>query len=112
MAIASLVCGIVSVVLAFCGPLAVAGVILGIIAIALSILARKNGQAGGAATAGLVLGIIGTVLSAVLFIACVACIKAIGGAVDDPKIKDLLDIQELEKLKDALNEAKESIESL
>jgi hypothetical protein len=75
MAIGALVCGIISVVLAFTfftglGP--GIGVILGIIAIILGVLARKSGG-GTAATAGLILGIIGTVLDGILYLACAVC---------------------------------------
>jgi hypothetical protein len=78
MAVAALVCGIISVVLAWTGSGAIAGIVLGIIAIILGAKARAGG--GGTATAGLVLGIIGTVLSGILFIACVACVGAAAGA--------------------------------
>lgn len=73
LAIASLVCGIGSVVFAFLFTWI--GLILGVLAIIFSVKARKNAVAGqtGMCTAGLVLGIIGTSLSAV-FIACALCV--------------------------------------
>jgi hypothetical protein len=107
MAIAALVCGIVSVVFAFFGAGAIVGIIAGIVAIVLGILARKNLERKGMATAGLILGIIGTVLSGVLLIACVACVGALSKAGTD-----LLENSDLQELKDAVNEAKNAIESL
>jgi len=76
-AIASLVLGIVAVVLGFFGYVAIAGVACGIIGIILGVQAKKEipeGAPTGMAVAGLVLSIIGTVLSGILLIACVACI--------------------------------------
>ena len=68
-AVASLVCGIVSVVLCW---VPVAGLVLGIVALVLSRKAKKNVISnpealggGGLATGGLVCGIVGTVLSVI-----------------------------------------------
>jgi type II secretory pathway component PulF len=107
MAIAALVCGIVSVVFAFFGYGAIVGIIVGIVAIVLGILARKDPQRKGMATAGLILGIIGTVLSGVLLIACVACVNALSKAGTD-----LLENSDLQELRDALDEAKTALDSL
>ena len=67
-AVGSLVCGIVSLVMTFFTaayyPLFV-GVVLGIIAIVLAVLAKKKGPSG-MATAGLVLGIIGEYLGKIM----------------------------------------------
>jgi len=73
LAVASLVCGIVSVVFSFLFTRI--GLIAGILAIIFSIMGRKKAEAGktGMCTAGLVLGIVGTALSAV-FIVCALCI--------------------------------------
>lgn len=66
-AIASLVCGIVSVVLAWFGYGAIAGLAAGIVAIVLGVGVRKlNDENKNFATAGLVTGIIGVVLSGIL----------------------------------------------
>lgn len=77
-AIASLVLGIVSLVFNFFA-LQVFGLILGIVGIVLGVIAKKKNPTG-MATAGLVLSIIGTVLCALLFIACAACVGAVGTA--------------------------------
>ena len=77
MGVASLILGIVSVVIgAFFSAFGWVAAITGIVGIILGALARKNGQ-GGVATAGLVLSIIGLCLGMILYIACVACIGGI-----------------------------------
>lgn len=73
-AVASLVLGIVSVVLAFVYTWV--GLITGIIGIVLAVKGRKIQVKRGMATAGLVLSIIGTSLSGV-FVACALCV--VGG---------------------------------
>lgn len=79
LAIASLVCGIVSVVFTFI--ITWIGLVAGVLAIIFSVMGRKKVEAGktGFCTAGLVLGIVGTALS-VVFIACALCVI---GAVND-----------------------------
>ena len=77
-AIASLVLGIVAIVFNFIG-LGIVGLIFGVVGIVLGVLARKKNPTG-MATAGLVLSIIGTVLCALILIACVACVGALGSA--------------------------------
>lgn len=54
-ATASMVCGIVGICLCCCGPLGVAALILGI-------LAKKDGSTSGKATAGIIMGAIVTAL--------------------------------------------------
>lgn len=72
-AIASLVCGIVSVVLAWFGYGAIAGLAAGIVAIVLGVGVRKlNDENKNFATAGFITGIIGVVLSGILLV-CVIC---------------------------------------
>ena len=78
LAVASLVLGIVAIVFNFIG-LGIVGLILGIVGIVLGVMAKKRNPTG-MATAGLVLSIIGTVLCALVFIACAACVGAIGTA--------------------------------
>ncbi len=72
-AISSLICGIVSVVLAWFGYGAIAGLAAGIVAIVLGVGVRKlNDENKNFATAGFITGIIGVVLSGILLV-CVIC---------------------------------------
>lgn len=87
-ATASLVLGIISVVLWFFGYSALISVILGIVGLILAGNAKKAGFNGGIRTAGFVLSLIGLIGGAIFFVACVACVGAIGaadatGAFDD-----------------------------
>ena len=87
-ATASLVLGIISVVLWFFGYSALVSVILGIVGLILAGYAKKAGFNGGIRTAGFVLSLIGLIGGAIFFVACVACVGAIGaadatGAFDD-----------------------------
>jgi uncharacterized membrane protein HdeD (DUF308 family) len=79
MGVASLVLGILSTLMGLfsAGALGWLGIILGIIGIVLGALGRKNPDSKGIATAGLVLSIVGLILSAVLYIACAACIAGL-----------------------------------
>lgn len=79
LAITSLVLGIVAIVFSFIGLSIPFGLIIGIVGIILGVMAKKKNPSG-MATAGLVLSIIGTVLCAIVFIACMACVGAIGSA--------------------------------
>lgn len=79
MAIAGLVLGIVSVVFAFLYVWI--GLVTGIVGIVLSVKGRKIPSKKGMATAGLVLSIIGTSLSGIL-VACALCvIGTVGTAI-------------------------------
>lgn len=87
-ATASLVLGIISVVLWFFGYSALVSVILGIVGLILAGNAKKAGFNGGIRTAGFVLSLIGLIGGAIFFVDCVACVGAIGaadatGAFDD-----------------------------
>ena len=87
-ATASLVLGIISVVLWFFGYSALVSVILGIVGLILAGNAKKAGFNGGIRTAGFVLSLIGLIGGAIVFVACVACVGALGsagatGAFDD-----------------------------
>lgn len=78
MAIASLVLGIVSIVVSlFFSSTSWLGAVTGIIGIILGAMARKDPAKKGLATAGLVCSIIGFVLSIIIFVACVACVGGI-----------------------------------
>lgn len=76
MAVASLVLGIIGLVCLFFLP--VLTIILSIVGLVLAIMGKKKNPSG-VATAGLVLNIIGLVLSVIIFVACTACVGAIGG---------------------------------
>ncbi|CAN2326312.1 DUF4190 domain-containing protein [Fusobacterium sp. oral taxon C10] len=71
MAIASLVLGIVSLVLSFFG-LGIISVFTAIVGIILGVLGRKDPEKKGMATAGLVCSIIALVLGVIMWIACAA----------------------------------------
>ena len=64
-ATAALVLGIISLI-GICIP--IAGIICGIIAIVLAVLAKKEGSTDGKQKAGMILGIIGIVISIVMWI--------------------------------------------
>ena len=70
-ATASMVLGIISVVLWLFGYSALVSVILGIVGLIL---------AGNAKKAGFVLSLIGLIGGAIFFVACIACVGAIGAA--------------------------------
>ena len=77
-ATASMVLGIISVVLWFFGYSAIVSVILGIIGLVLAGNAKKAGFDGSVRTAGFVLSLIGLIGGAVFFVACIACVGALG----------------------------------
>lgn len=112
MGVASLVLGIISlvfVILPFLWPLAWIGGVTGIVGLVLGILARKKlkaaGQPTGSATAGFVMSIIGTVLSAIIYIACVAMVASAAKTLNDPAFQEKFK-QEMEKsMKEAEKEA-------
>ncbi len=80
-ATASLVCGIISLGLAWFGYSAIAGFILAIIALVFGNKERKLPIANaGAAKAGFIMGIIGIVINSICFVACVLCVAALGVA--------------------------------
>lgn len=80
LATASMICGIFSLVFFCTGPFAIVGIILGIIAVITAACAKKKGFVGGMATAGLTTGIIGMILSALVFISCIACLSTFSSA--------------------------------
>lgn len=83
LGVGSLVCGIVSLVFAWTGILALIGLAAGIVAIVLSVRSKKQPGKSGMATAGLVTGIIGTVLSGIFVICALACAAAITDAINN-----------------------------
>lgn len=79
-ATASLVLGIIAVVLWFFGYTSIVSVILGIVGLVCAGNAKKAGFMGGLRTAGFVLSLIGLIGGGIAFVACVACAGAIGAA--------------------------------
>ncbi len=80
LAIASLVLGILSVVLWFFGVTSVGSLVLGIVGLILASIAKSQGNRSGMRTAGFILSLIGVIVGAIIFIACVACAGLIGAA--------------------------------
>lgn len=77
MGVASLVLGIIAIVISiFFAGFNWLGAVLGIVGIVLGALGRK-GEKRGAATAGLVLSIIAFALGLITWIACAACVGGI-----------------------------------
>lgn len=82
-AVVSLVLGIVSCVLSFCGVWpALVGLPCGIVAIIFAVKGRKIEAKKGMATAGLVLGIIGTVLCGILFTCGLCAIATVNSIIN------------------------------
>nr|MBQ6242304.1 hypothetical protein [Lachnospiraceae bacterium] len=76
----ALVLGILSIVCAWFGYGAIAGVIFGIVGIVLGAMGRKQAQTG-VATAGFVCSLIGLILSAVRLVCVIACVAAVNSAL-------------------------------
>lgn len=70
MGVASLVLGIISLVLCFIPGMSIVGIVLSLIGIIFGALGVKNPDKKGAATGGLVCSIIALVLCAIWFFAC------------------------------------------
>ena len=80
MAVASLVLGIITLILALFGSsFQWVGLITGIIGIILGAMARKQGVKKGVANAGFICSIIGFALCAIVWIACIACVGGLAG---------------------------------
>ena len=94
-ATASMVLGIISVVLWFFGYSALVSVILGIVGLILAGNAKKAGFVGGIQTAGFVLSLIGLIGGAIFFVACIACVGAIGAAGTSDAFSSLFNNMEL-----------------
>ena len=93
MAVASLICGIMSIVLAFFVCLWFLAVPLGLVAVILAIIARgkiARGEAGGAGLAkgGLITGIIGIILSIVIRAAIGLFFRAAGSRIQEELEKE------------------------
>lgn len=77
-AVASLVLGIIAVVLWFFGYTSIVSVILGIVGLVCAGNAKKAGFMGGLRTAGFVLSLIGLIGGGIAFVACAGAIGAAG----------------------------------
>lgn len=75
----ALVCGIVSLILAWWGYFGFVAIALGIVAIIFAIKAKKGGK-NGMATGGLVCGIVGIVIGAI-FGLCTVCTVCVASSV-------------------------------
>ena len=75
-AVASLVLGIIGVILWFFGFSTIISMILGIIGLVLASASKKEGFDGGIRTAGFILSLIALIGGVIAFVACVACIGA------------------------------------
>ena len=77
-AIASLVLGIISVVLWFFGYSSILSVVLGIICVVMASKSKEEGYDENIRTAGFILSVIGIIGGAIFFVACVACVGMAG----------------------------------
>jgi len=75
-AVASLVLGIVSIVLGWIFWIDLVGIAAGIIGLVLGISAKKEAAPSGMATAGIVLSIVGIAIGGIIFLSCMACARA------------------------------------
>ena len=87
-AIAGFVLGIIALVLSFLGGyLSIIALPVAIVGLVLSVSGRKQlnaaNQPSGIGTAGMVIGIIAVVVSAILFFTCGICVIFAGEIVDD-----------------------------
>ncbi|MCM1307479.1 MAG: hypothetical protein NC223_02650 [Butyrivibrio sp.] len=71
--IASMICGIMSLIWAWASYGAVVGIVLGIVAVVLSSGVKNAGAENGMSKAGFICGLIGIILSAVMLIVWIAC---------------------------------------
>lgn len=79
MGVASLVLGIISIVISFGGVgLQWVGILPGLIGVILGVQGRKDPDNRGLATGGLVCSIVGLVLCLIFYVGCAACLGAIG----------------------------------
>ena len=77
-ATASLVLGIIAVVVWFFGYSSILSVILGIVGLIQASKAKELGYQDAIRTAGFVLSLIGLIGGALAFVACVACVSCAG----------------------------------
>ena len=77
--------GVISALLPTFGISQLVGIVLGIIALVLGVIARKQsrelGLATGGPTAGIILGVMATLISVLLYASCVYWAKRVGDSV-------------------------------
>lgn len=80
MAVASLVLGIISIILSIFPIVGgwLGSALIALVGVVLGALAAKSGEKHGLAVAGLVCSIIGLALSLIFWIACAACAASLG----------------------------------
>lgn len=86
LAIGGMICGIASIVASIFSAtiiVGILGVVLGAVAIVLSVLAKKKGNQGGMATAGIACGIVGAALCLIFTIICGAAVCAVTEAYNE-----------------------------
>ncbi len=77
-AVASMVLGIISLVLLVTGYGAAVSVLLSIIGMALAGSSKRDGYTGSVRTTGVILNMFGVVVGIVVFVACIACVGVFG----------------------------------
>jgi lysylphosphatidylglycerol synthetase-like protein (DUF2156 family) len=112
--VASLVLGIIGLILAIIPGLWLVAIPIAVIALILGIVGRKsaasNNAPTGTATAGLVLGAIGTVLGIAMWVACQMCVAKVKSDIEkglnDPKLQKEFE----DAFKKAMDDAKKEQE--
>ncbi|MES0489060.1 MAG: hypothetical protein ABUK01_03650 [Leptospirales bacterium] len=104
MAIASLVLGIIGVawiLVPIPGTFWI-GVILGVIAIVLGVLGKKEEGGAGKAKAGMILGIVAVIVNIAFYVLCMAAVAGVANEMGE------LNLEGLEELKDTLEQLEEN----
>ena len=81
MGIASLILGILAIILCFTPIPGVIAIICAVVGIILGVLARKNPEQRGLGTAGMIVSIIALAIVIIVIIAAVVCVSAAIGAL-------------------------------
>lgn len=92
MEVAALVMGIIGLVCNFFGSSTIVGPVCSVLAIIFGVIGmKKNSDKKGMAKAGLIMGIVGLALGIIVTIACLACIGAGAAALaNDPTFMDAI----------------------
>ena len=112
MAVAALVLGILSLITCWFGAVGWIGCICGVLAIVLGVLGqKKEPEKKGMAKAGMIMGIVALAIGIIMTIACIACIGAVGTAINQAA-PDLLDKINSGEFENSLNELSNAIDSI